>query len=451
MPTTKDYIDQLKIDKQNLIDNLREQGVEVSSNATFTDLTPKVLDVGSKPNIFVQTTEPTEKDGIWVETDKTYDKVVIDEDAFAQFEWSDEKKIENIPSDLSAIGYSCFDDTEIFYVCNQKLYKYNYQNKEWSQAMNANLGNQVYSMAMSNKYVVLYDQSTSRRFFIYNRLNDTYNTVYYTSDYSLGSTPGMAIVGEYLYGFGRGTGSSGSNNNFAIKMDLTTGDITTLSIISATSSSRFFHNSKTYYDGNNIIYLFLDDKKVYKYNITDDAYTYVTDLSESVCNNPSCTIGRNGNYLYLPPGNLTVNGTLYSERAIYRYNLLTDEDELIAEVQSNVSGKELNYINYLNYVLFQDAYVIFGGWYFYTDGTNDSNVRTSDTLSLISKTYNQDSLVIVQGSSLTTPYNIELYSNDFEGRFLSPISNVFLYNNNQLYTDLPTYLGNGTTWTKIKG
>ena len=47
MPTTKDYIDQLKIDKQNLVDNLKAQGVEVSDDATFTDLAPKVYDVNN--------------------------------------------------------------------------------------------------------------------------------------------------------------------------------------------------------------------------------------------------------------------------------------------------------------------------------------------------------------------------------------------------------------------
>lgn len=44
-PTTSDYLNQLKADKQALIDNLKAQGVEVSNNATFTELSPKVLDI----------------------------------------------------------------------------------------------------------------------------------------------------------------------------------------------------------------------------------------------------------------------------------------------------------------------------------------------------------------------------------------------------------------------
>ena len=47
MPTTTDYINQLKTDKQKLVDNLISKGVQATDNETFTDLVPKVLDIQS--------------------------------------------------------------------------------------------------------------------------------------------------------------------------------------------------------------------------------------------------------------------------------------------------------------------------------------------------------------------------------------------------------------------
>lgn len=45
MPTTTDYINQLKTDKSNLVNNLIEKGIEATQEETFTSLVPKVLDI----------------------------------------------------------------------------------------------------------------------------------------------------------------------------------------------------------------------------------------------------------------------------------------------------------------------------------------------------------------------------------------------------------------------
>ena len=44
--TTSDYLNQLITDKQDLVDNLTEQGIEgLTGDETFTELVPKVLDI----------------------------------------------------------------------------------------------------------------------------------------------------------------------------------------------------------------------------------------------------------------------------------------------------------------------------------------------------------------------------------------------------------------------
>lgn len=45
MPTTEDYLRQLRVDKHTLVENLNTKGVPASDSETFTTLTPKVNDI----------------------------------------------------------------------------------------------------------------------------------------------------------------------------------------------------------------------------------------------------------------------------------------------------------------------------------------------------------------------------------------------------------------------
>ena len=59
MATTTDYINQLKTDKTNLVNNLIEKGVSAMENETFTSLVPKILDIetGITPTGTIEITE----------------------------------------------------------------------------------------------------------------------------------------------------------------------------------------------------------------------------------------------------------------------------------------------------------------------------------------------------------------------------------------------------------
>ena len=51
MATTQDYLTQLQVDKENLVNNLLEKGVEATTDETFTSLVPKVLDISGGEDI----------------------------------------------------------------------------------------------------------------------------------------------------------------------------------------------------------------------------------------------------------------------------------------------------------------------------------------------------------------------------------------------------------------
>ena len=72
MATTQDYINQLKIDKQNLVSMLNTMGVEANNNETFTALTPKVGKIVTDPILQDKTIEITENGTQTIAADEGY-------------------------------------------------------------------------------------------------------------------------------------------------------------------------------------------------------------------------------------------------------------------------------------------------------------------------------------------------------------------------------------------
>ena len=83
MATIQEQINQLKVDKQNLVDNLVEKGVEATNDETFTTLVPKVKDIqgGIDINDYFETTYSGTSSSFWVSynfTKKVPDLVIDD-------------------------------------------------------------------------------------------------------------------------------------------------------------------------------------------------------------------------------------------------------------------------------------------------------------------------------------------------------------------------------------
>ena len=113
MATTQDYINQLKIDKQNLVNMLNGMGVEANNNETFTSLTPKVGKIVTDPILQDKSVEITENGTTSIVADEGYDglnKVDVTVDAIEELTeelsvynselTTQETKIENVVSTL---------------------------------------------------------------------------------------------------------------------------------------------------------------------------------------------------------------------------------------------------------------------------------------------------------------------------------------------------------------
>lgn len=83
MATIQEQINQLKVDKQTLVDNLVEKGVEATSEETFTTLVPKVKDIQSGGDIseYFNTTYSGTSPTNWVKTNlvKKVPDLIIDD------------------------------------------------------------------------------------------------------------------------------------------------------------------------------------------------------------------------------------------------------------------------------------------------------------------------------------------------------------------------------------
>jgi len=73
MPTTSEYLEQLKTDKANLISILNERGVSTTGTETFTDLVPKTLDIKTPPVLQNKNITITENTTTNISADTGYD------------------------------------------------------------------------------------------------------------------------------------------------------------------------------------------------------------------------------------------------------------------------------------------------------------------------------------------------------------------------------------------
>ena len=83
MATIQEQINQLKVDKQTLVDNLVAKGVEATNNETFTTLVPKVKDIqgGININDYFNTTYSGTSSDNWIKNNfiKKVPDLIIDD------------------------------------------------------------------------------------------------------------------------------------------------------------------------------------------------------------------------------------------------------------------------------------------------------------------------------------------------------------------------------------
>ena len=174
------------------------------------------------------------------------------------------------------------------------------------------------------------------------------------------------------------------------------------------------------------IYIYGNSNGVAKYNTLTDTFSSVAARPTTLyC--PTAV----GNLIYLFYSNSSNSYT-------YKYNTANNTYSL---VNNTIPITTINGTSYSGHVYDDKIYIPI------SYQKNSTTYGNFIALSLTSKTYLNNTVVMLQGSNV---YETELYSNT--KNIVAPIypfADAFFYSN-QLETDIPTYYGDGTQWVKIK-
>ena len=211
----------------NTVTNLENQ-----VNRLTTELDNKTAGSIIEPNIFVQSTEPTSKDGIWLQTNKTAEHYISDDNIFIGGTWS-------LASDTAPIPYNFYYGsavaigTDIYILGGSgnyiRAYKYNTLTNTYTQ-----LTNIPYSFYQGSAVVIgtdIYllgtmDSGSYTRAYKYNTLTDTYTQLTNIPYYFLSSS--AVAIGTDIYLLGS---KDSSNYNRAYKYNTLTNTYTQLTNI----------------------------------------------------------------------------------------------------------------------------------------------------------------------------------------------------------------------------
>ena len=373
----------------------------------------------AKPNVFMQETEPTTKNGIWLKGSYQVDNIVADENIFAGEEWNTTKM-----ASLKVIPYNFYGGSAVSIGTNVYLfggsgnstaaYKYDTLTDTYTQL--TNIPYQFYGSVASIRtdiYLFGSDSSSYHKYaYKYDTLTDTYtkltNIPYEFYDGSVVS------IGTNIYLFGDFT-----KRNIAYKYDTLTDTYTQL-----TNIPYEFYGGSVASIGTNV-YLFSgtsDNSTVaYKYDTLTDTYTKLTNIPYEFYDGSVVSIGTNI-YLF---------GDFTKRNIAYKYDTLTDTYTKLTDIP---------YDFYRSSAIFTgtDIY-LFGG------AANQTKVQV---MTMIPNDYGNNSIVISQGG-FTKKTNIADYGIQNAKFYYDKV--YYQNENGELLNTIPTYNGNGTEWIKISG
>ena len=365
-------------------------------------------------NLFVQSTEPQTKNGIWVKTDTQYENKIAVQNALS--ETGEYTKLKNIPYGF-ANGSAVAIGTDIYLLggngSNRNNYKYNTLTDTYTQLANTPYAFDYGSaVAIGTDIYLLGGNIGSQNNYKYDTLTDTY-TQLKIIPYSF--TYGDAVpIGTDIYLLG----GSSQNNNY--KYDTLTDKYTKLKNIpyGFVNGSAVAIGTDIYLLGGNISSIYN-----YKYDTLTDKYTKLADIPYNFYLSSAVAIGTD---IYLLGGSSSLKNN-------YKYNTLTDTYTKLADIP-------YNFYNGSAVAVGTDIYTL--------GGENNGTYNYKFILSLQNDIPN-NSLVLEQAGSI---YKTILFDSDFTNGIEYKFTNVWLKNaDGTIDITTPVYYGNGTQWIQFNG
>ena len=267
---------------------------EQKLEALETILEGKVGGGSSKPNIFLQETEPNKKQGIWLKVaDKEYEKVVAEDTVVEAPSWLPDGTARNIPYGYMH-GSAVTIGTDIYLLggANSGTYNYKYDTLTNSYTQLKDIPYQFYNgsaVAIGTNIYLLGGSDYKTYNYKYDTLTDTYtqlrNIPY---NFFVGSA---VAIGTDIYLLG---GQGYKTYNY--KYDTLTDTYTKMTDI----PYNFYYGTASVL--NNDIYLlsgaYVAKNYNYKYNTVTDTYTKMTDIPYEVSECGFAVTVNNNIYLF---------------------------------------------------------------------------------------------------------------------------------------------------------
>lgn len=434
--------------------NEGEYSVSLSSNGVFTFVYSHghfFLRRGGggegKLNVFTGTSQPTKKEGIWIQSSQQISSTVIDQNIFLANKWND-PVLNPIPDMPISVVAPCAEIIDgVAYVIGgqvsnnsttgftERVFRYNTKTKVWSES-NAVPRRLAYAGSFvhgRNIYVVggaaTPNGSGSAALNCFNVDTQTWSVK------ANAPTPltriRVEVVGNFSYVFS--IGSAGTN-------------LWVYNILSdswsAISSIPF--NGQSYGPVAAVgaqIYLMSTwgVGTAYKYNTLNGTWSAITKMPLNRQNTPAVAVGTN---IYIFGGNQYTSGTGTMMLEGYIYNTLNDSWAMAPNMPS---------YRVLYGIVFHDGMVYMFG------GTDASGINFNTGFSVLAysfteKAYSVGTVVVFRADEMYGKYRSELISpaKSLGGRILSHFDDAFIRDSTGLRGDLPTYYGNGSAWVKFK-
>lgn len=364
------------------------------------------------PNIFMQEAEPETKEGIWLKANKPVDKIIFDKNIVEGGNWDTINEYPDLPINIRE-GVSYCRVGDYIYLFNSGL-KYNIKTNTTESITTISsyasrpitpvaVGNYIYLFCDSNMYTGGYQA------YKYDTEKDTYTSISSLNISIHNSSYNSFACGKYIYIIGY--------QSPIYKYDTEKYTYTTIEI------SNSFSIGKVCAAVNDDVYIFNNDKKVYKWNTTTNEFTSLNDAPQSFRLGESLVIGNN----------IYITGGYESKTTLYQYNIVEDTYTKLNDIPRDFYKGILAYEDNKLYFLGGDNY------------TNKVSVYV-----LNNKDYVNSSVVVCGGNN---KYMTQLYTNpNIEGRVLYGFYKAYYYTTeNKLDGSIPLYYGDGEKWIKISG
>ena len=429
--------------------NLQDKEVTITENGTQSitfddgydglnkvDVTVDVAGSGGIGiNIFAQETEPETKDGIWLQTNKTYENV-----AFTSIltEWESNTSRTKIPFSFKAGGGGKVGDYVYLFGGSgntSAAYKYNISTNAYTKLTNVPNGKSFTPSCVVGEDIYLCGLYNSTAFYKFNTVTEKYTTLASSPTALSGAT--FVNAGDNLYTFGRDDGVNGANiykysitNNSWSKLSVTTPVPYAYPQPFAIGTDIYMVSMRVHQNGSiqapTTNYVFDTVTETFRTLTTTPPSGFI---ASAVYADSECVYlfgGENGsttNYKYLP------SQDMYIQLSNQPYGFS----------HSNVVVKS------------GDELMVFGG------SANPTNVLSMYMKEPNPITYNGDAIVIYTKVNATdTDKSFKLF--DLGDLFLNFEEHNTFYFDDVTYrfvtgefdNTIPTYYGDGTQWIKFK-